>query len=164
MSCEQMPNYPDPSKFVRLFKYESSDSPRSTGHWVLGSTPGSVAGAAEQEGTGWEWAPGYPRPAEFHRWALTFPTYEILNTHGSSSFGTGIVVAVIVGSAVGATKGKSPQYRCRLGCILLKMTAILLLTGGSAASETSLCALTHPCMTLAHPVSCPASLTPRTNY
>ena len=55
MSCEQMPNYPDPSKFVRLFKYESSDSPRSTGHWVLGSTPGSVAGAApEQEGTGWE--------------------------------------------------------------------------------------------------------------
>ena len=135
-----MPNYPDPSKFVRLFKYESSDSPRSTGHWVLGSTPGSVAGAApEQEGTGWEWAPGYPRPAEFHRWALTFPTYEILNTHGSSSFGTGIVVAAIVGSAVGATEG------------------------GSAASETSLCALTHPCMTLAHPVSCPASLTPRTN-
>ena len=145
MSCEQMPNYPDPSKFVRLFKYESSDSPRSTGHWVLGSTPGSVAGAApEQEGTGWEWAPGYPRPAEFHRWALTFPTYEILNTHGSSSFGTGIVVAAIVGSAVGATEGQSPQYRCRLGCILLKMTVILLLTGGSAASETSLCALTHP--------------------
>ena len=61
-----------------------------------------------------------PRPSEFHRWALTFPTYEILNTHGSSSFGTGIVVAVIVGRAVGATKG------------------------GSAASETSLCALTHP--------------------
>ena len=101
------PSYPTPEKLTRLYQLD-----HSTGVWTLASVPSTRFGAnmipdlplriANLTGGSSEIIPGETKGGCPFEWACVFPTYEILNTHISSSFTNGILVAIITSNIVGA--------------------------------------------------------------
>jgi len=99
-----LPKYPTAEKLTRKFQLD-----HSTGRWKLASVPSTRFGAntvpdlPSRNLTGEsEPFPGERRSENMLYWATAFPTYEILNTHISSSFSIGILVAVVTSNIIGA--------------------------------------------------------------
>jgi hypothetical protein len=106
-----MPKYPNPGNLMRLYKRDDT-----TGDWIFGSAPrwsrAEYAGL-QQDPEQTETLPneipnGKPPYSQMHKWAVTFPTYEIFNTLLSSSFSIGVLAGVLTSKIVGFT-GLAPE-------------------------------------------------------
>jgi hypothetical protein len=112
-----LPNYPTPWQITRLYKLNDV-----TGEWELSSVPKTRFGlpiSSQQEPQQYQNLAAIMANANaavgeisgtesMHpfKWALAFPTYEILNTHISSSFTIGILSGLATSNIVGASGGK----------------------------------------------------------
>jgi hypothetical protein len=103
-----LPNYPSPGQLLRLYKLDSA-----SGEWILGSVPKDCLGQ-DAKGNPMRcrtaaWGDDLPDEIstpptrEFHKWAVTFPAYEIFNGNLSSSYAWGVCTGAIVCYVVDTT-------------------------------------------------------------
>jgi len=103
-----LPNYPSVFQVFRLYKLHDS-----TNEWKLASVPSTrfkeYNGSTNNEQSTMKPKGAYsmgeitamPSVKEYKKWAITFPVYEIMNTHISSSFTIGALSGVATSMFVG---------------------------------------------------------------
>jgi len=131
------PQYPTPEKLTRLYKLDDDDN-NNTRVWRLASVPSTrivqditTSNNEDQESFLNEQSPqhassiilGETKAESPFTWACVFPTYEILNTHISSSFTIGILTGLITSNLVGAASSSG-----LLATTLLSISVVPVLT------------------------------------